>query len=157
MSSSTRLSEFRFILLYVSYTHGTDACRGVQEVLEYNTYSKAADVYSLGAILWEILHSKPCYRRTVVGFPVRHPDFPKFSDSAPLPYAALTAACLHSNPSLRCGPPLLLLSCRAGARAWRMGSVVRGVCVCMYDHKGTFTGKLSPATCVILAGRRWTR
>eukprot|EP00892_Ulva_mutabilis_P000314 jgi/Ulvmu1/10283/UM060_0085.1 len=71
------------------------------EVLEYNTYSKAADVYSLGAILWEILHSKPCYRRTVVGFPVRHPDFPKFAESAPLPYAALTAACLHSNPSLR--------------------------------------------------------
>lgn len=70
-------------------------------MLEYNSYSKAADVYSLGAILWEILHSRPCYRRTVVGFPVRHPDFPKFSDSAPLPYAALTAACLHSNPSLR--------------------------------------------------------
>lgn len=82
------------------YVHDAHAC-AVQEVLEYNSYSKAADVYSLGAILWEILHSRPCYRRTVVGFPVRHPDFPKFSDTAPLPYAALTAACLHSNPSLR--------------------------------------------------------
>lgn len=85
----------------------------VQEVLEYNTYSKAADVYSLGAILWEILHSKPCYRRTVVGFPVRHPDFPKFAESAPLPYAALTAACLHSNPSVRCGRAV------AAPPAWR--------------------------------------
>lgn len=81
----------------------------LQEALEFGRYTEAADVFSFGVLLWELYHSQTPYKKTKPGFFIRPHIFPKFEKGTPLPYAALTVACLHGDPSLRyaCSLPRL--------------------------------------------------
>lgn len=74
----------------------------MQEALEFGRYSEAADVFSFGVLLWELYHSQTSYKKTKPGFYIRPHIFPKFDEGASLPYAALTVACLHGDPNVRC-------------------------------------------------------
>jgi serine/threonine protein kinase len=74
----------------------------MQELQEFGTHTPASDVYSFGVLLWEMYHSQPPYKKTQLGFYIQPHSFPKFEATAYLEYAALTVACLHSDPQLRC-------------------------------------------------------
>lgn len=76
----------------------------MQEALEFGKYTEAADVFSFGVLLWELYHSQTPFKKTKPGFYIRPRIFPKFDEDASLPYAALTVACLHGDPSVRCAP-----------------------------------------------------
>lgn len=80
----------------------------MQEALEFGRYTEAADVFSFGVLLWELYHSQTPYKKTQPGFYIRPHIFPKFDEGASLPYAALTVACLHGDPNLRCASMLLI-------------------------------------------------
>jgi Protein tyrosine and serine/threonine kinase len=75
----------------------------LQETQYHRTQSKASDVYVLGVILWELYHSRPCSIPTRTTFYILNPTFPRFPETCPLPYAALTVACVQTDPKKRCG------------------------------------------------------
>jgi hypothetical protein len=78
------------------------SCCEVQEAQTDLELAPAGDVYTFGVLLWEIYHGCKCFRTTHAGFDIRKGTFPRFPIEAPLPYAALAAACLLPDPQARC-------------------------------------------------------
>lgn len=80
----------------------------LQEVQGSGYLSKAADLYSLGVLLWELYHGMPPYASSE-GRLVNNQCFPRFNlrsrQDAPFSYAVLTLACLSKEHSERCAPP----------------------------------------------------
>lgn len=82
--------------------HSLKWSRQAQETQSEGLLTKAADVYALGVLFWEVFHSRPCFRKTRAGFCIRDPAFPRFPPTCPLAYALLAVACLHPDPKTRC-------------------------------------------------------
>ncbi|KAG2498355.1 hypothetical protein HYH03_003614 [Edaphochlamys debaryana] len=70
------------------------------QILAKGNMTKAADVYSMGVMMWEIYHSTMSYRSLPSGFAPRE-NFPHFPRKAPYDFARVVGACLDAEPSNR--------------------------------------------------------
>ncbi|KAG2453124.1 hypothetical protein HYH02_002454 [Chlamydomonas schloesseri] len=61
----------------------------------------AADVFSLGVMLWELYHGRLAGTRTPTGEPRYQPDFPDFPATCPTDYRKLAHRCLQKQPHNR--------------------------------------------------------
>ncbi|GIM05555.1 hypothetical protein Vretimale_9985, partial [Volvox reticuliferus] len=61
----------------------------------------AADVFSLGVMLWELYHGRLAGTRTPTGEPRYQPDFPDFPAVCPTDYRKLAHRCLQKQPHNR--------------------------------------------------------
>jgi serine/threonine protein kinase len=72
----------------------------VQEVQGKGYLSKAADMYSLGVLLWEMFHGMPPYAADN-GHLVNNNSFPRFDlrhrEDAPFSYVVVSLACLSDD------------------------------------------------------------
>lgn len=84
----------------------------MQEVQGSGYLSKAADLYSLGVLLWELYHGMPPWYASAEGRLVNNQCFPRFNlrsrQDAPFSYAVLTLACLSKEHTERCASATLL-------------------------------------------------
>ncbi|KAG2440195.1 hypothetical protein HXX76_004307 [Chlamydomonas incerta] len=70
------------------------------QILARGNMTKAADVYSMGVMMWEMYHSCMSYRSLPSGFAARE-SFPKFPRKAPHEFARVVGTCLDPEPSQR--------------------------------------------------------
>ncbi|KXZ48633.1 hypothetical protein GPECTOR_26g536 [Gonium pectorale] len=70
------------------------------QILSRGNMTKAADVYSMGVMMWEMYHCCMSYRSLANGFAARE-NFPHFPRKAPYDFAQIVAACLDPEPSAR--------------------------------------------------------
>ncbi|GFR47604.1 hypothetical protein Agub_g9339 [Astrephomene gubernaculifera] len=61
----------------------------------------AADVFSLGVMLWELYHGRLAGTRTPAGEPRYQPDFPDFPPACPPDFRRLAHRCLQKHPHNR--------------------------------------------------------
>jgi serine/threonine protein kinase len=76
-----------------------------QEVQSNGFVSKAADIYSLGVLLWEMHNGMPPYA-SENGLLVKNSSFPRFDlrnrENAPFSYVVVALACLSEDCEMRC-------------------------------------------------------
>ncbi|KAG2454955.1 hypothetical protein HYH02_000782 [Chlamydomonas schloesseri] len=70
------------------------------QILARGNMTKAADVYSMGVMIWEMYHSCMSYRSLPSGFAARE-SFPKFPRKAPHEFARVVGMCLDPEPAQR--------------------------------------------------------
>ncbi|GAX82044.1 hypothetical protein CEUSTIGMA_g9472.t1 [Chlamydomonas eustigma] len=68
------------------------------EVLSKGNMTKAADTFSYGVMLWEMLHSMMCYKITPEKTFEARAIFPSFPRQCHQGYAALSTACMSHDP-----------------------------------------------------------
>ncbi|KAF8066284.1 Gucy1b1 [Scenedesmus sp. PABB004] len=129
-------------------THLSNAFQGTMthmapEIMIKGHISKAADVYALGMVLWELYTAKHVFRgipRALLGHQItllhRRPEWPA---DAPEDYAALTAECWDPNPANRPTLDVILTRLQAMRAALRCSTAP----LAYYDIESHLTRKHS--------------
>ncbi|GFR41905.1 hypothetical protein Agub_g2695 [Astrephomene gubernaculifera] len=104
--ATCKLADFGLsIKMAADQSHISNMRRGTPfytcpQILAKGNMTKAADVYSMGVMMWEMFHCCMSYRSLPSGFVARE-NFPNFSRKAPHEFARLVGACLDSEPAQR--------------------------------------------------------
>ncbi|KAG2488918.1 hypothetical protein HYH03_012541 [Edaphochlamys debaryana] len=84
----------------------------------------AADVFSLGVMLWELYHGRLAGTRTPTGEPRYQPDFPDFPPACPVDYRKLAHRCLQKQPHNRLHSSQVVQRLREMIEAYRAAAAL---------------------------------
>ncbi|GIL77290.1 hypothetical protein Vretimale_3044 [Volvox reticuliferus] len=105
------------------------------QILSRGNMTKAADVYSMGVMMWEMYHCCMSYRSLPSGFAARE-NFPNFPRKAAHDFASLVGSCLDSEPSRRPTFAQLRSELEAQLLAFKRGGMRTGEDVLGPDPSG---------------------
>ncbi|GIL63599.1 hypothetical protein Vafri_17636 [Volvox africanus] len=108
------------------------------QILSRGNMTKAADVYSMGVMMWEMYHCCMSYRSLPSGFAARE-NFPHFPRKAAHDFACLVGSCLDSEPSRRPTFVQLRSELESQLLAFKRGGVRTGEDVLGPDPTGDAT------------------